>query len=85
MTVPNHLTTPQEGAGVEQLGAVEDGEPRHARRRHQDPHGDPRNDDVALRRKLRFYAEGVIVDVHGGAPYWTFRCPRHPEHDPGCG
>lgn len=52
---------------------------------HQDPHGDPRNDDVALRQKLRFYADGVIVDVHGGQPYWTFRCPRDPEHDPGCG
>ena len=50
----------------------------------QDPHGDPRNDDVALVQKLRFYADGAIVDVNGGAPNWTFRCPRHPERDPGC-
>lgn len=51
---------------------------------HQDPHGDPRNDDVALVQKDRFYRDGVIVDVHGGEPYWTFRCPRHPERNPGC-
>jgi hypothetical protein len=51
----------------------------------QDPHGDPRADPGALRQKQRFYADGTIVDVHGGAPYWTFRCPRHPEQDPGCG
>ncbi|HEX4903449.1 MAG TPA: hypothetical protein VFV42_11605 [Acidimicrobiales bacterium] len=50
----------------------------------QDPHGDPRNDDVALVQKLRFYSTGVIADVHGGSPNWTFRCPRHPEQDPGC-
>jgi len=50
----------------------------------QDPHGDPRNDDVALVQKLRFYSTGAIVDVHGGSPYWTFRCPRHPEQNPGC-
>ena len=51
----------------------------------QDPHGDPRNDDVALLAKLWFYTTGDIVDVHDGAPNWTFRCPRHLEHDPGCG
>jgi hypothetical protein len=50
----------------------------------QDPHGDPRADPGALRQKQRFYADGAIVDVHGGSPYWTFRCPRHPEQDPGC-
>jgi len=25
---------------------------------------------------------GANID---GAPNWTFRCPRHLEHDPGCG
>jgi len=43
----------------------------------QDPHGDPRNDDVALVQKLRFYETGAIVDVNGGAPNLTFRFPRH--------
>lgn len=51
---------------------------------HQDPHGDPRNDDTALLQKLRFFATGDIVDVNGGQPNWTFRCPRHPDQDPGC-
>ena len=50
----------------------------------QDPHGDPRSDPGALRQKQRFYADGAIVDVSGGAPNWTSRCPRHPEQDPGC-
>ena len=51
---------------------------------HQDPHGDPRSDDDALAQKRRFYDSGVIVDVNGGAPNWTERCPRHPDQDPGC-
>jgi hypothetical protein len=51
----------------------------------QDPHGDPRHDDVALVQKVTFYETGQIVDVHDGAPYWTANCPRHPEQDPGCG
>ena len=50
----------------------------------QDPHSDPRKDDVALLMKQRFFETGEIVDVHGGAPNWTGVCPRHPEHDPGC-
>ena len=50
----------------------------------QDPHGDPRNDDVALVQKQRFYDTGEIVDVHGGQPYWTSRCPRHADRSPGC-
>ena len=29
--------------------------------------------------------DGTIVDVAGGAPNWTFTCPRHPDRDPGCG
>lgn len=51
----------------------------------QDPHSDPRKDPRALAQKQRFYADGTIVDVSGGAPNWTFRCPRHPDRDPGCG
>lgn len=50
----------------------------------QDPHEDPRRDDVALLAKLRFYGTGEIVDVHGGQPNWTANCPRHPDHNPGC-
>ncbi len=50
----------------------------------QDPHGDPRKDDVALIQRLRFLETGQIVDVHAGSPYWTANCPRHPDHDPGC-
>jgi hypothetical protein len=50
----------------------------------QDPHSDPRKDDVALLAKLRFFETGQIVDVHGGEPNWTANCPRHPEQDPGC-
>jgi len=49
-----------------------------------DPHGDPRKDDVALLMKQRFFETGEIVDVHAGAPYWTANCPRHPEQNPGC-
>ncbi len=50
----------------------------------QDPHSDPRKDDVALQQVVRFFETGQIVDVHGGSPNWTANCPRHPEHDPGC-
>ena len=50
----------------------------------QDPHSDPRKDDVALLMKQRFFETGQIVDVHAGAPYWTPNCPRHPEQNPGC-
>ena len=50
----------------------------------QDPHSDPRKDDVALLQKVRFFETGQIVDVHGGSPNWTANCPRHPDHDPGC-
>ena len=46
---------------------------------HQDPHGDPRNDDIALLQKLHFYETGEIVDFSKGEPNGTFRCPRHPE------
>lgn len=49
-----------------------------------DPHSDPRKDDVALLMKQRFFETGEIVDVHGGSPYWTANCPRHPEQNPGC-
>jgi hypothetical protein len=45
----------------------------------QDPHGDPRKDDVALLAKLRFFETGRIVDVNAGLPNWTANCPRHPE------
>ena len=51
---------------------------------HQDPHGDPRSDPLALLQKRRFYATGDIVDVAAGQPYWTVRCPRHPDQNPGC-
>lgn len=51
----------------------------------QDPHGDPRKDDAALLARLHFFDTGEIVDVNGGRPNWTANCPRHPEHDPGCG
>ena len=51
---------------------------------HQDPHGDPRNDDIALLQKLHFYETGEIVDFNGGLPNWTYKCPRHPEVEIGC-
>jgi hypothetical protein len=50
----------------------------------QDPHSDPRKDDVVLQQKLRFFETGVIADVSGGSPNWTANCPRHPDHNPGC-
>jgi hypothetical protein len=50
----------------------------------QDPHSDPRKDDIALLAKVRFYETGQIVDVHDGQPNWTANCPRHPDQDPGC-
>ena len=50
----------------------------------QDPHSDPRKDDVALEQKVWFFETGRVVDVHGGSPNWTAACPRHADHDPGC-
>ncbi len=50
----------------------------------QDPHSDPRKDDVSLLAKLRFFSTGQLVDVNGGLPNWTATCPRHPDHNPGC-
>jgi hypothetical protein len=50
----------------------------------QDPHGDPRGDDVALLQKLHFYATGRIVDFQGRTPNWTTQCPRHPEAGLAC-
>ena len=45
--------------------------------RHADPHEHPRRDPFAAEQKARFYREGVVVDVHDGAPYWSYACPVH--------
>lgn len=39
-----------------------------------DPHGDPRGDVGANDQRAVFLRTGVVVDVHGGEPYWTRVC-----------
>ena len=76
--------TPETGpdaAAPDDPWAVRDQEPDAVL---EDPHSDPRKDDVALLAKVRFFETGDLVDVSGGLPNWTATCPRHSDHDQGC-
>lgn len=52
--------------------------------RGEDPHSHPRKDLPGAEQKARFYATGDIVDVRGGAPWFTTNCPVHEGEGPDC-
>lgn len=52
--------------------------------RGEDPHEHPRRDPFGGQQKAIFYTTGQILDVRDGEPWFTDKCPVHPEENPGC-
>ncbi len=51
----------------------------------QDPHSDPRKDDRSGDQRKRFYTDGLVYDVLGGAPYLSWKFPERCPAEPGSG